>query len=205
MCKSAFGCFCTWIVVDQVPFSRVDDGVNGSPIVGYFSDRATSRKLHYLIGLGSLILATGLVATARIYWVLLVARVLQGCSSAVVWTVGMAVLADTLPTNQLGLAMGTIGSVVSLAMVSAPVLGGTIFHHFGYEAVFYVLGGFLMADVALRLMMIERKDALQYGMLCDEESESDGENETLLPTEATPQKSLLSMVLVHFPLKFGLS
>jgi MFS family permease len=117
----------------------------------------------------------------------------------------MAVLADTLPTNQLGLAMGTIGSVVSLAMVSAPVLGGTIFHHFGYEAVFYVLGGFLMADVALRLMMIERKDALQYGILCDEESESDGENETLLPTEATPQKSLLSMVLVHFPMKFGLS
>lgn len=136
---------------------------------------------------------------ARTYWVLCGARVLQGCSSAVVWTVGMALLADTLPTNQLGVAMGTIGSVVSLAMVTAPVLGGTIFHHFGYEAVFYVLGGFLLLDVVLRLLMIERKDALQYGVLCDEEtdSEADGENRTLLPGEPTVQKSLLSMVLVY--------
>lgn len=167
--------------------------------MGYFSDRAASRKIHYLIGLGSLILSTGLVAMARTYWVLCGARVLQGCSSAVVWTVGMALLADTLPTNQLGVAMGTIGSVVSLAMVTAPVLGGTIFHHFGYEAVFYVLGGFLLLDVVLRLLLIERKDALQYGVLCDEEtdSEADGENRTLLPGEPTLQKSLLSMVLVY--------
>jgi MFS family permease len=171
---------------------------NGSPIVGYLSDRAASRKIHYLIGLGSLILSTAFVATARTYWVLCVARVLQGCSSAIVWTVGMALLADTLPTNQLGIAMGTIGSVVSLAMVTAPVLGGTIFHHFGYEAVFYVLGGFLLLDVVLRLLMIERKDALLYGLLCDEEtdSEADGENETLLPADPTLQKSLFSMVMV---------
>jgi len=173
--------------------------LNGSPIVGYFSDRAASRKLHYLLGLGSLIFSTALVATARIYWLLLAARVLQGCSSAVVWTVGMALLADTLPTNQLGVAMGTIGSVVSLAMVSAPVLGGTLFHHFGYEAVFYVLGGFLLADVVLRLMMIERKDALQYGVLCDEEPDSEGENRTLLPAERTASKSLSSMILVLRP------
>jgi MFS family permease len=57
---------------------------------------------------------------------LMVARVLQGCSSAVVWTVGMAVLAETLPPERLGVAMGTVGSVVSLGMVSSPVLGGTI-------------------------------------------------------------------------------
>src|SRR5271170_2193442 len=124
-----------------------------SPIVGYFSDRASSRKIHYLIGLFALIVATFMVAVARTYWILLVARVLQGCSSAVVWTVGIAVLADTLPTEQLGFAMGTVGSVVSLGMVSAPVLGGTIYHTFGFDVVFWVLGGMLLVDVMLRLMM----------------------------------------------------
>ena len=128
--------------------------------MGWFSDRASSRKGLYLIGLFALILSTFFVAVARVYWILLVARILQGCSSAIVWTVGIAVLADTMPTGQLGVAMGTIGSVVSLAMVSAPVLGGTVYHTFGYEAVFYMLGAMLVIDVILRLLMIERKDAI---------------------------------------------
>jgi MFS family permease len=97
-----------------------------SPIVGWFSDGASSRKGLYLIGLFALILSTFFVAVARVYWILLIARILQRCLSAIVWTVGIAVLADTMPTEQLGIAMGTIGSVVSLAMVSAPVLGGTV-------------------------------------------------------------------------------
>jgi len=121
---------------------------------------------------------------------------LQGGSSAVVWTVGMAVLADTLPTEQLGVAMGTVGSVVSLAMVSAPVIGGAVFHTFGYEAVFWVLGGMLSIDVILRLMMIERKDAKQWDIEC----ESDAEDERTGLLENSPSefdsKSMLTMILV---------
>jgi MFS family permease len=123
------------------------------------------------------------------------ARFLQGCSSAVVWTVGIAVLADTLPTEQLGVAMGTIGSVVALAMVSAPVVGGTIFHSFGFEAVFWTLGGLLIIDVILRLMMIERKDAKKWDII-DSESESEAEESTVL-LDSPPGKSILATVLVN--------
>jgi MFS family permease len=112
----------------------------------------------------------------------------------VVWTVGIAVLADTLPTEQLGVAMGTIGSVVALAMVSAPVVGGTIFHSFGFEAVFWTLGGLLVIDVILRLMMIERKDAKKWDIL-DSESESEAEESTAL-LDSPPGKSMLATVLV---------
>jgi multidrug resistance protein len=168
-----------------------------SPIIGYFSDRASSRKIHYLVGLLALLLSTILVAVARVYWVLLLARVLQGSSSAVVWTVGMAVLADTMPTEQLGVAMGTVGSVVSLGMVSAPVIGGAVFDKLGYEAVFWVLGGVLFVDILLRLMMIERKDAKQWDI--GSGSETEDESTGLLGNSVSEfdAKSMLMMILVR--------
>jgi MFS family permease len=116
--------------------------------------------------------------------------------------VGIAVLADTLPTEQLGVAMGTIGSVVALAMVSAPVVGGTIFHSFGYEAVFYTLVGLLMFDVVLRLMMIERRDAKKWDIV-DSESESEAEENTALLETPVTGKSMLSTVLVYTITRFS--
>jgi MFS family permease len=166
--------------------------------VGYFSDRAASRRGHYLFGLFALTLATLLVGVARNYWLLVFARLLQGCSSAVVWTIGMAVLADTLPTEQLGIAMGTIGSIVSFAMVAAPFLGGTIFERFGYESVFYFLGAMLLIDIILRLLMIERGDAKKWGIGIESDNRGE-ESQALLDgggTDATPRKSLLSLLTV---------
>jgi MFS family permease len=193
MCKPVIGGICIWLAIHKVSPPRA---INVSPVVGYFSDRASSRKLHFLFGLFALILSTTLIAVSRVYWILLVARVLQGCSSAVVWTVGMAVLAETLPTEQLGVTMGTVGSVVSLGMVSSPVLGGTIFHAFGYHAVFWTLGGILLVDVFLRLIMIERKDAEEWSVGVTAEPEAN-ENTALLnnpPQVKSP--SLRSLFLV---------
>ena len=164
--------------------------------MGYFSDRASSRRTHYLLGLSALIVSTFIVAVARVYWLLLLGRVLQGCSTGVVWTIGMAVLADTLPTEQLGGTMGIIGSITSLAMVSAPLLGGTIFQTFGYEAVFYVLGAMLLIDVILRLLMIDHVDAKKWGIRKDSDTEAD-ENQTLLNNENEgPPQSLLTLIMV---------
>jgi len=109
----------------------------------------------------------------------------------------MAVLADTMPTEQLGITMGTVGSVVSLAMVSAPALGGTIYQTFGYEAVFWVLGGMLVIDVILRLLMIERRDAKKWGIDIDSDPapESD-ENTALLENSQTQSTSVWKMFVV---------
>lgn len=109
----------------------------------------------------------------------------------------MAVLADTMPTEQLGRAMGIIGSVVSLAMVSAPVIGGAVFHKLGYEAVFWVLGGMLFIDILLRLMMIELKDAKQWDIGSGSET---GDESTGLLGNSSPEfdsKSMLMMILVR--------
>jgi MFS family permease len=160
----------------------------GSPVVGFFSDRAASRRIHFLFGLLLSLLSTVFVAVARTYPLMILARMLQGSASAVAWTVGLAVLADTLPTDQLGVAMGTIGSVVSFAMVSSPVIGGAIFHAFGFHAVFWFLGGMLVIDVLLRLLMIERKDAIRWGYITNEETNGEaGENAPLLTSQSNEE------------------
>jgi MFS family permease len=160
-----------------------------SPIVGFFSDRAASRRLHFLFGLLLLLLSTIFVALARTYPLMILARVLQGSASAVAWTVGLAVLADTLPTEQLGIAMGTIGSVVSFAMVTSPVIGGAIFHAFGFHAVFWFLGAMLVVDVLLRLLMIERKDAIRWGYITEEEVNGGTSEDAPLLTSQSNEES----------------
>jgi len=105
--------------------------------------------------------------------------------------------------------MGTIGSVVSLAMVTAPVFGGAIFHRFGFLAVFWGLGGMLVFDVVLRLLMIELKDAKKWDVGLDvEESQHSVEGQ---PSETTqlldgsenkePPPSLMKMFTVHITLE----
>ena len=49
-----------------------------------------------LVGIASLIGSTTLFMEAPAYYVMVIARALQGISSAVVWTVGMALLYVTV-------------------------------------------------------------------------------------------------------------
>lgn len=49
-----------------------------------------------------------MTCVARNYPLLFVGRLLQGGSSGVVWTVGLALLVDTVGSGQVGNAMGTV-------------------------------------------------------------------------------------------------
>jgi MFS family permease len=88
--------------------------------------------------------------------ILLLARTLQGISAAVVWVVGLALLADTIPRGELGQAMGIVLLAMTLGVVIGPLFGGFVFDRAGYDAVFIMAYVFIGADVALRLMMVER-------------------------------------------------
>ncbi|EHA24883.1 hypothetical protein ASPNIDRAFT_210350 [Aspergillus niger ATCC 1015] len=107
----------------------------GSPIFGYFADRSSSRQLPFLIGL------LALAGTTIVFWFaetvsfLVIARSLQGLSAAVVWTVGLALVVDTVGKDQVGAAMGYVSMALTV---------GTVF------------------DICLRLVMVEPKNAAQW-------------------------------------------
>ncbi|CAO3627753.1 unnamed protein product [Mucor hiemalis] len=74
----------------------------GSPILGYLADRMKHRQWPMVAGIAGLLGATLLFLFATSYWELLLARFLQGFSDACVWTLGMCLIADTFPIEELG-------------------------------------------------------------------------------------------------------
>jgi predicted MFS family arabinose efflux permease len=61
-----------------------------------------------MLGLALLMISTVLFAVATTFTTLVIARVLQGISAALVNTVGMAMVIDTVGSNNLGGSLGTV-------------------------------------------------------------------------------------------------
>jgi len=114
--------------------------------------------------------------------VLVLGRLLQGFSAAVVWTVGLALLVDTVGQQEVGQVMGSVFIAMSLAYLLAPLLGGIIYARAGYYEVYYLAFGVIAMDILLRLLLIEKKIARRY--LVEGEAESGPtpiENQTSSP------------------------
>ncbi|KAK4695291.1 hypothetical protein P7C71_g2442, partial [Lecanoromycetidae sp. Uapishka_2] len=79
-----------------------------SPICGHLADHTPSRRLPLLIGLLALAGSTLLLCLGKSIALLVVGRILQGISAAIVWTVGLALLADTVGHETIGQSMGYV-------------------------------------------------------------------------------------------------
>lgn len=108
----------------------------GSPIAAWFADRGDSRQGPYLWGLIALAASTVAFSLGQSTSVLFVGRLVQGASSAVVHTVGNTILADTVGEAGVGPAMGLIGMSIAFGVLIGPVVGGVLYHNYGYLAVF---------------------------------------------------------------------
>lgn len=82
---------------------------------GWIANRTRSRQLPFLFGLLALLAATIMLAAGRSTAVIVVARVLQGISAAVVWTIGMAMVVDTVGSENLGTVVGSVSRHLELS------------------------------------------------------------------------------------------
>ncbi|PLB51161.1 MFS amine transporter [Aspergillus steynii IBT 23096] len=144
----------------------------GSPIFGYFADKSTSRQGPFIIGLAALGGSTVMFWIASTLTALVIARALQGLSAAVVWTVGMALVVDTVGKDQVGAAMGYVSMAMTVGTVFGPFIGGIMLSRLGYHAVFVMAIGLVVLDILLRLFMIEQKTASKWAQPGVNETES---------------------------------
>jgi MFS family permease len=142
---------------------------------GMLADRLPTRRLPFLFGLTSLCAATVLLFLGRSLAVLVIARVFQGLSGVIVWTVGLAMITDTVGTEKLGVTIGSMFSLINVGQVAAPALGGVLYQVAGSGAVFGVAFALLALDFIMRLLVVEKKSAAGYGILTSEE---DGDPDT---------------------------
>jgi MFS family permease len=131
-------------------------------IFGHLADRVKSRRWPLLLGLIVLGTATALLCIGTHIALWIVGRLLQGAAVAVVWAVGLALLADTVGADELGQAIGYVSMGLSIGVLAGPLVGGVVYEHGGYYAVFGVAFGLIGVDFVLRLAVIEKKDAAPW-------------------------------------------
>jgi len=134
----------------------------GSPIFGWFADRSSSRRAPLLLGLLALGGATAMLCAGSSLPVLITGRALQGLSAAVVWTVGLALISDSIEREKLGAAMGYMAAATSIGSLCGPLLGGVVYANAGYYSVFSMGFAIIGLDIFLRLMMVEKSVAQQW-------------------------------------------
>ncbi|KAK4941573.1 hypothetical protein LTR66_014794 [Elasticomyces elasticus] len=133
-----------------------------SPIAGILADKTSARQGPFLLGLTSLLLATMLLFLGTSLPVIAVARVLQGVSAAVVWTIGLALCLETVGPENLGKTIGSIFSFISVGNLVSPLLGGVLYKKAGYAGVFGIGFAILTIDFIMRVLVIEKKVAKRY-------------------------------------------
>ncbi|KAF7585452.1 hypothetical protein BBP40_010891 [Aspergillus hancockii] len=133
-----------------------------SPIVGYIADRSESRRWSFLFGLVGLGAATALLCVGTSIGLWVAGRLFQGAAAAVVWVVGITLMADTLGKDGLGQAIGYMAMAGSVGTLAGPLLGGVLYQECGYYAVFGLAFGLIGLDILLRLMLIERRHAIKW-------------------------------------------
>ena len=131
-------------------------------IVGWYADRSSSRQTPFLVGLALTFGATILFAEAVNPALLIIARCLQGASAGVVYTVGLALLVDTVGRDGLGQWMGFVMMGLNIGTLVGPLVGGLVYASLGYWSVFIIVLGVVGFDFVLRLFMIEKVKASKW-------------------------------------------
>jgi MFS family permease len=109
-----------------------------SPLVGRLSDFwgrktfiATGLFLYWLISLGYLL--------CNSVGDLVLVRIVQGCSGAMIIPLAMAHIGDIAPEKQEGQYLGSFSVSLFAGFGFGPLLGGLIMYRFGIEANFYLM------------------------------------------------------------------
>ncbi|HEY3997500.1 MAG TPA: DHA2 family efflux MFS transporter permease subunit, partial [Candidatus Xenobia bacterium] len=100
--------------------------------------RRFGRRNFLLVCIGLFTLSSALCGAALNMNMLVLARILQGAGGGALQPVAQAVLQESFPVAQRGLAMAVYGLGVVVAPIIGPTLGGWITDNFSWRWIFYI-------------------------------------------------------------------
>lgn len=104
---------------------------------GRLGDLAGRRRL-LLGGIALFTVASAVCGLAPTLWLLIAARAAQGLGAAVMMSLTMALVAETIPKANTGSAMGLLGTMSAIGTALGPTLGGVLIAGLGWRALFLV-------------------------------------------------------------------
>lgn len=134
--------------------------------VGRLADIIGKKPL-YLLGFIVFTLGSILCGFAQTEYWLIGARVFQALGAAMMFGLGTAILTEAFPATERGKALGFIGSVVSIGIITGPVLGGFLIDAFSWHWIFFVnvpvgLAGSVMTYRFVPNIQIGRKQRFDF-------------------------------------------
>jgi EmrB/QacA subfamily drug resistance transporter len=118
-----------------LPFGRLGD------IVG--------RKKIFTIGIVLFTISTFLIVFSHSIISLIILRIFQGFSSAMIFGTSMAILTSVFQPGERGRAIGINITATYLGLSLGPVIGGLLTHYFGWRSIFAFLVPFGIISVIL--------------------------------------------------------
>jgi MFS transporter, DHA2 family, multidrug resistance protein len=140
------------------------------PVSGWIAG-AVGRKRLFMACIGFFTLSSLLCGIAPSLGFLLLFRVLQGLGGGGLQPMAQAILADTFPPQQRGLAFALYGITAVVAPTIGPVLGGWITYNYTWRWIFFINLPVGLLALVLVLRLIEDppylKTARQAGVSID--------------------------------------
>ena len=124
------------------------------PIIGMLASRF-GRKNLYLASLAIFTIASMLCGLARSLETMVLVRAFQGIGGGVLMTIAQAILRETFPPKEQGLAMGIFGMGVVLAPAFGPTLGGWITDKYSWPWIFISMCREVGCISWMKLMVLE--------------------------------------------------
>ena len=124
--------------------------------MGWVGDFLGRERL-YTAGLLVFTVGMGLASLALNVQQLIIIRALQGVGSAMVISVGVAILAAAFDPRERGLVFGMLGAVVGVGLASGPAIGGIVLDLLDWRAIFYTRFPLGLIAVPLSWLMLERR------------------------------------------------
>ena len=94
---------------------------------------------------------------------LVVFRILQGVSSAMIFSTNMAILTLVFPAKELGRAMGINAAVTYTALALGPLFGGVIIKYVGWQGVFMLITALALVACVGSFFVLKKRWAIAKG------------------------------------------
>ncbi|KAF9109626.1 hypothetical protein BGX27_007389 [Mortierella sp. AM989] len=126
-----------------------------TPFFAIMSDKYQNRRIPMMVGMLGLAVATVGFSLASNYWVLAIARIGQGSAGGASWTIGLGMLADVYPPDNLGAVMGATMMANAIGFMLGPVIGSYFYEYHGYKAPFIFCAALAILDFLCILFIAE--------------------------------------------------
>jgi MFS transporter, DHA2 family, multidrug resistance protein len=107
------------------------------PMSGWFA-RLVGRKKYLLISIVVFTISSALCGAASSLAEIVVFRILQGIGGGGLQPMSQAILLETFPPEERGMAMGVFGMGIVLGPILGPLIGGYLTDNYSWRWIFYI-------------------------------------------------------------------